>query len=287
VIITHYHHDHYLWREEDIPLYSDKTLLIKDPNQYINDSQWMRAREFIGLYSDIVLHNDFQKMLFNPRVKSFLDYVERYKLALTRDFGDYNERRNELLKKGRAWFLERSRRWIENMWIKEIESNNHKILFIDGKTINLDDLKISFTHPLYHGIEYSRTGWVIGFSIKYLGKSILYTSDVQGPIIEDYASWIISEDPQIVFLDGPPTYLIPYMFNLINFRRTLDNIKWIIRNSQSLKTIIYDHHLTRDVNFYKRVVEVYRYAEDYGVEVLDVATYLGLEPAYSKIGKLK
>lgn len=283
VIITHYHHDHYLWKEEDIPLYSNKTLLIKNPNQYINDSQWKRARNFIGLYASQMLNTRLEEMMYSPVEKNFPDYVESYKLALSKDYGDYAERRCELLDKGRTWFLQRAKKWLEGKWVRETESGNNKMLFIDGKTIWVDDVEISFTPPLYHGIEYSRTGWVIGLSIKYLGKRLVYTSDIQGPIIEDYVSWILREDPEIIFLDGPPTYLIPYMLNLINFRRALENIRRIIEYARSLKLIIYDHHLTRDINFYEKVGEVFQYAKNFGVEILDVATYLGREPAYSKV----
>jgi predicted metallo-beta-lactamase superfamily hydrolase len=33
----------------------------------------------------------------------------------------------------------------------------------------------------------------------------IYTSHLQGPGIEDYAQWIIKENPDILILDGPPT----------------------------------------------------------------------------------
>ena len=137
-----------------------------------------------------------------------------------------------------------------------------------------------FSEPLYHGIEYAKTGWVIAVIIEYDDEKILYSSDIQGPTIEDYAKWIIEENPNILLLDGPPTYLIPYMFNLINFRRTQENIKWIIREARNLKLIIYDHHLTRDMKFRERVAEVYEYAKKHDVKILDVANYLGLKPAY-------
>ena len=281
VIITHYHHDHYLWREEDIPLYSGKRLMIKDPNKYINDSQWERARKFLTLYFSKVLNMDIESFLIPPMESEFIDFVERYTIALSKDFGEYNDRRLELIEKGKIWFRERVKKWISEMWIKE--SLSTLISYIDGKSFKVDDLTIKFTEPLYHGIEYSRTGWVIGVVVDCLGRKAMFSSDIQGPTIEDYAELIIKESPEILFLDGPPTYLIPYMFNLINFKRSIDNIKRIIRETESLKLIVYDHHVTRDIKHRERLKEVYEYAKDYNIELVDVATYLGMEPAYKRV----
>ena len=281
VIITHYHHDHYLWKEDDIEYYSGKKLLIKDPNKYINDSQWDRVREFLTLYLKMLYEVDLESMYISKSMSECIDYVKDYKIALSKDFGEYSERRSELLEKGFKWFEGRCRKWSSSPWIKEL--NEFNIIFIDAKSFKFDDLTLRFTDPLYHGIEYSRTGWVIGVVLEYLNKKIIYSSDIQGPTIEDYAYWIINEDPDILFLDGPPTYLIPYMFNLVNFRRTIDNIKWIIRDTNKLKMIIYDHHLTRDIKFRERVGDIYKYASEYGIEVLDVATYLGVKPAYELV----
>ncbi len=42
LVITHYHHDHYLPR--DLEMYRGKTLIIKDPRSHINRNQALRAR---------------------------------------------------------------------------------------------------------------------------------------------------------------------------------------------------------------------------------------------------
>ena len=280
VVITHYHYDHYLADKDDIRLYKEKMILIKDPNKYINDSQWKRAREFLQYYIEDILNEDVKRYIVEPQETDYHDYVEDYKISLSKDFGDYNERRKELLKKGKKWFLDRTEKWSRELWLKDVKSGENVIKYIDGKTVRLNDVKIIFSEPLYHGIEYSKTGWVIAVIIEYKNNKILFSSDIQGPTIEDYAKWIIDVDPNILLLDGPPTYLIPYMFNLINFRRTQENIKWIIRDTKNLELIIYDHHLTRDMRFRERTAEIYEYAKKHNIKILDVANYLGLKPAY-------
>jgi len=43
IIITHYHYDHYLYRQEHVEAYKGKILLVKDPTRHINVSQRIRA----------------------------------------------------------------------------------------------------------------------------------------------------------------------------------------------------------------------------------------------------
>lgn len=47
VIITHYHYDHYLYHDEETEYYKGKILFIKDPRNYINISQRIRAHRLL------------------------------------------------------------------------------------------------------------------------------------------------------------------------------------------------------------------------------------------------
>lgn len=38
-------------------------------------------------------------------------------------------------------------------------------------------------------------------------ERLLYSSDLMGPQIEDYAAHIIREKPDVIILDGPPIYV--------------------------------------------------------------------------------
>nr|MDO8097611.1 MBL fold metallo-hydrolase [Candidatus Njordarchaeota archaeon] len=50
VVISHYHYDHFchlgVKSIDSASLYRGKHVIVKDPNQFVNLSQWMRAREF-------------------------------------------------------------------------------------------------------------------------------------------------------------------------------------------------------------------------------------------------
>lgn len=87
VIITHYHYDHH--NPDDISLYEDKILLIKDPESFINESQKIRAHYFLekikGAPKKIEIADNKEwlfgniKIKFSPPVKhgpkEYLGYV--------------------------------------------------------------------------------------------------------------------------------------------------------------------------------------------------------------------
>ena len=88
----------------------------------------------------------------------------------------------------------------------------------------------------------------------------------------------MKEDPDVLILDGPSTYLIPYMLNLINLKRTIKNAIKIIEETEKLELIIYDHHLLREPKYRERVSQVYEKAEEKEKNILAAAEYLGKKP---------
>ncbi len=283
VIITHYHYDHHLrvgdphLRSSPNP-YSGKLLIMKDPNTYINASQWGRARELIR---DLALMSGakFEDLLIEPKTRVFDDPVPHLKEAHGRDWGTYLGRRRELLRRGRAWFSKLAEGlWGHESWVREAElPDGTRLVWGDGKSFRFGDVNVKVFPPWFHGIEYDRTGWVTPVLIDMPEARVMYSSDLMGPAIEDYASRIIAEKPDILILDGPPTYLFPYMLNRINLRRAVENAARIIREC-SPELVIYDHHLLRERRWRKRVREVFEAAAEKDVELLTAAECLGSRP---------
>ncbi len=277
IVITHYHYDHFITVQKAPGLYRGKKLLIKNPNIWINDSQRQRAFTFVQeLAKDIGL-KEIEKLLRKPSFKDFHDPVE-FLHSRTIDFGDYQERRDELLKKGKIWLERLIKRWRNSHWLAEFSYKDTEVFFADDRCFKLGSTQVRFTAPLFHGIEYDRTGWVIALVVETPNCKLLYTSDLQGPQIEDYADWIISENPDILIADGPPTYLLGYMVNQINLNRAVKNFRRIIK-SINAKLIVYDHHLLRDKLYRKRAAGIYALSEDHVIpSPLTVAELIGLKP---------
>lgn len=286
IFISHYHYDHLTLPSEEKDLYKGKTLWIKDPNQWINHSQWERAREFLYELHHTFIGKNLDDNLIDPLHRSFDDPIENLNFACMKNYGDYQKRREELLAKGQKWFERTSKIWSENPWVKEFKSKNIQVIFADGKEFKIGKTKVRVTPPLFHGIEYDRVGWIIALVLEYNGKKVLYTSDLQGPFIEDYAEWIIDENPDLLILDGPATYLLGYMVNRINLQRAIDNAVNMIKKIKA-KIIIYDHHLLRDHLYKKRMSEVYKEADKNKKQIITAAEWLGKEPLILKLTKNK
>ncbi len=289
VIITHYHYDHHVlptdndltsWRN----LYAGKMLYIKNPNKYINESQWNRARQFLQQLLELC-GDDLGRHLEEPYEHSFPDPVDTLEHALSKSFGDYDKRRKELLEKGRNWFKNLVELWGRGPWIREgieLPSCGSRIEWCDGKTLELGSVRVKIFEPWFHGVEYDRTGWVTPILIEVRNRRVFYTSDLMGPIIEDYAYRIADLRPEIVIADGPPTYLFPYMFNRINLQRAIDNAIYIIENAVP-KLVIYDHHLLREKRWRERFAPVFECAKRVGVTLLTAAEVLGQKPLIDTI----
>lgn len=271
IFISHYHYDHHTL-PSNIPkgianFYKNKTIWAKDPNRFINHSQWRRARNFFEELGGGKIYRKPGKVDYKP-------IEEELPIALSKDYGDYTERKRELLEKGERWFRKMLNIWQTGSWIKEFTTPDWAVEFIDGREYNFGSTKIRFTGPLFHGIEYDRVGWVVSLVVERNNKKFIYSSDLEGPQIEDYAEWIIDENPDAMVLDGPATYLFGYMMNRINLNRATDNMMMILKRTKT-NPIIYDHHLLRERKYKERLSKVY---EEGKARILTAAELMGKEP---------
>jgi len=277
IVISHYHYDHFT--DFDPELYRGKLILAKNPNEYINDSQRARAESFYdNLFREFGGMGLEEALTPRSKKKEYPDPLEDLPLARSKDYGEYGDRKKELLERGRRWFLKRAELWNKYKLIPELKLDECEVRFADGKTFRFGGTELRFTKPTFHGIEYARVGWVISTVICYGDEKLIHSSDLEGPVIEDQATWIIEENPDVLILDGPSTYLIPYMLNLINLRRAIENACRIIEETGT-SLIIYDHHLPREPRFKERVRKVYETADKMSKRVITAAEYLGKTPA--------
>jgi hypothetical protein len=288
IFISHYHYDHHTLPDEQhaLELYEGKKIWLKNPNLWINRSQWGRARLFLGRLHKGLRGKGFEK-LFRPAPKvSFPDPLSKLPVAADKQYGNYQKRKKQLLRKGKAWFKSTANLWKKGEWVPEFSIGGTKIFFADGKTIEMGDTRIRFTEALFHGIEYGRVGWMLALVCEHKGAKFLYSSDLQGPQIEDYADWIIEENPDILILDGPATYLLGYMLNKINLARAISNASRILKETTS-QVIIYDHHLARGPRFKERISKVYEIAREEKKTFITAAEWMDKEPLVLKLAREK
>ncbi|MEF8832840.1 MAG: MBL fold metallo-hydrolase [Candidatus Thermoplasmatota archaeon] len=275
IFISHYHYDHHFLPDTSgidfSTVFSDKEIWIKDPNKWINPSQWNRSRKFLkALLESHESEKDLEEFKAEPEKEEYQDPLNELPLVNEIDEGDYEERREELHEKWREKFFRRTEMWNDERHVKEPLENIH---YADGEIIRAGNTTIRFTEPLFHGIEYSKTGWVLAMIVEKGREKFIYTSDIQGPTIEDYAEWIIREDPDFLIMDGPATYLLGYMLNNFNLNRSIENASRIIEECD-FETMLYDHHITREPDFREKTENIWRATEETEGKVLTYREYL-------------
>ena len=143
----------------------------------------------------------------------------------------------------------------------------------DGKEFAFGGTVIRFSGPAPHGPGMN-VGWVVQVSVRAGGEAFLYTSDVQGAPRPEHLGFILSEGPGLVYLDGPPTYLMGQGFGPDDLRASLRNIGEVI-GSARVHTLIIDHHLLRDAEWRNEIREVVQRAMAEGKKIVTAAEYLG------------
>jgi len=165
-----------------------------------------------------------------------------------------------------------SQRIRASRFLKMIRQYAKDIKVADSNVVVKGGTVIKFSEPVPHGVN-DRLGYVVEVSVRSGEGSLVYTSDVEGPVLENQLRFIVTEKPELAIIDGPLTYMLGYRFSYDDLNKAIRNLKKIV--SSGVKTIILDHHLVRDPNYVERISEVLDYARTFKVKVLTAAEYMG------------
>lgn len=144
----------------------------------------------------------------------------------------------------------------------------------DGRRFKIGKTTIRFSKPLWHGVEGTNLGYVIMVHIDDGKERLLYSSDVSGPPVKKPTDLIVKENPDMLILDGPPTYLLGYIMAYYNLARSVMNIRRILRETDT-EIIVLDHHSARDYRYPDLLCGVYDESRDLRKRVLTVAEMHG------------
>ncbi|HEC82796.1 MAG TPA: MBL fold metallo-hydrolase [Thermoplasmatales archaeon] len=157
------------------------------------------------------------------------------------------------------------------LYFKEIFNERADIFYCDETEYEIDGYKIKFSPPFPHGPEGIKLGYVIMVSIEEKNK-ILYASDVQGPVYEKTRDYIINEMPDLVIMDGPPSYFLGWRFSQENLSKAEENLIKIIEKTDC--NVILDHHLLRDLKYKMKMKNLY---EVYDEKIKTFAEWNGMK----------
>ena len=148
---------------------------------------------------------------------------------------------------------------------------NAKVEFADSKEFVFGNTRIAFSKPVPHGKD-SKLGYVLEVLIEEDIK-FLFTSDVEGMPLNEQAEFVIESCPDVLFVDGPMTYM-PHIFGSKLLKKSLENLNKILEKT-SVKVLVLDHHLLRDLNWRVKMESLLRKAEELGVDVKSASEFAG------------
>lgn len=159
--------------------------------------------------------------------------------------------------------------------IRNFRTLPRRVEFVDNSRFDFGGTTIRFSPAVPHGPS-TKGGWVVEVSVQEGESRFLHTSDIQGASLPQHMQFILSENPDVLYLDGPLTYRIGRGFSLDDLRASISNICTVIETTR-IRTLIIDHHLLRDPNWKEEMIEVFERAEKAGKKVVTAAGFLGKE----------
>ncbi|MGY5853432.1 MAG: hypothetical protein RTU92_07715 [Candidatus Thorarchaeota archaeon] len=155
---------------------------------------------------------------------------------------------------------------------RDVRDIVERIDWSDSKRFEFGDTTVSCSHPLPHGPDDTRLGFVIATTIEYGDKRVLFAPDVQGPVSVDTCRYILSCKPDLAIVGGPPIYLSRFLNR--DREAAMNSMKTL---STSISTLIIDHHLMRNEEWSTWLQPVYHEANQAGHKVSTMAEFAGLE----------
>jgi len=217
------------------------------------DEKWETVRQYAE-NSDVLIVTHYHYDHHDP------DYPELYR-GKTVFIKNPTENINRSQKERAAFFLE------------AIKGLPKKLEVCDGKNFQLGKTLINFSKAVCHGTN-PRLGYVTEVSIKSNNEKFLHTSDVEGPSLEDQIDFVLKEKPNVLFVDGPMTYMLGYRYSYKSLEISNSNLVKAIKVT-NLHTLVLDHHFLRDLNYKARIKPVYEAAEKREVKVVTAAEFCG------------
>jgi predicted metallo-beta-lactamase superfamily hydrolase len=153
---------------------------------------------------------------------------------------------------------------------KQIVQEACNLIYCDDSTHQVGDTEIRFSPPFFHGPSQVKLGYVLMTMIDDGRQRLLHASDVQGPVTTEAKEYIISQHPDLLIMDGPPTIFLGWKFSMNDLKEAQKNLIEIVETIQC--ELILDHHLLRDIKYKENFPEIYK-TPDFSVKTF--AEYLG------------
>ncbi|MBS7622710.1 MBL fold metallo-hydrolase [Candidatus Bathyarchaeota archaeon] len=210
--------------------------LLPHPEEYRTRAQLRRRLIDESRKADVVTVSHYHHDHYTP------NYTENVLIGSTpEEAQEIIQDKTLLLKDFRTKInpSQRRRGWLFNRFAEKFSRRIH---IADGNRFQFGATELKFSHPVFHGGSGSGLGWVVMLTVIYGEDKITHTSDVQGPMDEAVVGTILSDEPRILVLCGPPLYLSGRLVKEEQIELARANLTKL---SQEVSTVILDHHLMR------------------------------------------
>src|SRR5262245_18278480 len=116
---------------------------------------------------------------------------------------------------------------------------------------------LSASPPLGHGVDATALGYMAALTVtdRREGRGFVHASNVQGPMSPAAEAHVIREQPDLLYLSGPPTYLETQIGAAL-IDRGIDSLRRIVDATGC--RVILDHHALRDPSYRDRLARVWQ-----------------------------
>jgi len=157
-------------------------------------------------------------------------------------------------------------------FLKDIKHDAKDIQWVDGRSFNFGDTTITYSHPLPHGPNGSQLGFVLATTIEHSGTRFLFAPDIQGPISKETFSYILTIEPELAIIGGPPLYL-----SQVSTQEKQSALYCLSNLAVLIPTLVVDHHNMRGGNWSEWIKPVLNASNESGNSLLSMAELAGKE----------
>jgi len=205
------------------------------------------------------------------------DHVRPGFQNLLYNFSTHDERKEQVT--GKTIFAKDNRENINSSqrrrgyyFLKDVNPVAKDIQWADGRSFTFGDTTVTYSHPLPHGPNGSQLGFVLATTIEHSGSRFLFAPDIQGPISKETLSYILSIEPELAIIGGPPLYL-----SQIGQQEVQSALFCLSNLAVSISTLVVDHHNMRGGNWHEWIRPVLSASKESGNSILSMAELAGKE----------
>ena len=250
---------------------SERTLLIDPgatvgplryghPPHALEEFQLKKHLDRIELYAEsaqIIILTQFEREHFNP------DRLDIYKDKVVFVKNPNKHVRHQ----------ERSNAFV---LLNHLAGNSKEIFYAEDRQFKIGALSLTFSDPACVDSG-NTTTYPMAVSITEGESRFLFSSERLGNLDPSFRQFLIEQNPDTVYLDGPAAYIKQSDTQMTSWPEFKENIEQILSEIR-IRHLIIDHHFARDTHWLERLAVLQIIGREFGTEVCSAAAFRGVPP---------